>query len=247
MSLRALLLLVPALATAPAFAGPGGKGGTDVLHLTMRSAFDATGVVMTADGDVAASLRQQGNADIQKVMLEVSGLAPDTGYALFALLRGAMDPVEVLAFDTDADGAAALKLMKGGLPAELDPIADVLALEVRDDADQVVLDADLADPDSLQYLVKRALENEGVLADAAGSLFLKAGPGQTRFRLAASGLEPGAGYTLVVDGASAALTADDDGRLATRELPAGAPDALAIESVELRDGADQVVLSAELP
>jgi hypothetical protein len=247
MTLRSLLVLVPTLIATSALAGPGGGQGTDVLHLTVRSAFEATGVVTAADGAVSASLRQQGNADIQKVVLDASGLAPETSYALFALLRGAMDPVEVLAFDTDADGAATLKLMKGGLPVELDPIVDVLALEVRDGADQVVLQADLADPDFLQYLVKRALDNEGVDADAAGTLFLKAGPSHARFRLAADGLEPGAPYALVVDGTTAALTADDAGRLATRELPAGAPDALAIESVELRDGADQAVLSAELP
>jgi hypothetical protein len=246
MKLRALLLFVPALAAAPALAGPGGKG-TSVLHLTVRAAFETTGVAPDAAGDVAASLRRQGAADIQKVLFEVSGLAPDGSYALFALLSGAMEPVEVLAFDADADGAATLKLMKGGLPAELDPITDVLALEVRDGADQVVLEADLTDPDFLQYLVKRALDNEGVDADATGSLFLKAGPGQTRFRLAATGLEPGAGYTLVVDGMTAMLTADDDGRLATRELPAGAPEALAIQTVELRDGADQSVLATELP
>jgi hypothetical protein len=246
MKLRAALLIVPALVAAPALAGPGGKG-SDVLHLSVRASFQPREVAPGAAADVSASLRQQGAAHIQRVALEASGLAPDGAYALFALLRGALDPVEVLAFDADADGAATLKLMRGGLPAALDPIADVLALEIRDGTDQIVLAADLTEPDSLQYLVKRTLENEGVDADADGTLFLKAGPGQTRFRLAASGLEPGAGYTLVVDGATAALSAGDDGRLATRELPAGAPDALAIQTIELRDGADQVVLSAELP
>ena len=236
------LVLVPALLAAPALAAPGGKG-TDVLHLSVRSAFEGA----AGGGEVAASLRQQGNADIQKAMLEVSGLAAGTSYTLFALLRGAMDPVEVLAFDTDDDGAASLKLMKGGLPAALDPLSDVLALEIRTGADEVVLEADLESPDFLQYLVKRALENEGADDDAAGTLFMKAGPSQQRFRLVADGLEAGADYTLLVDGASATLTADERGRVETRERPAGAPELLAIESVELRDGADQVVLSAELP
>jgi hypothetical protein len=248
MRLLALLLLVPTLDASPALADPGGGNGTEVLHLTVRAELEPTGVAPDAAGEAAASLRQSGNADIQRLSLEVDGLAPDTSYNLFALLRGAMAPVEVLAFETDADGAASLKLMKGGLPAELDPITDVLALEVRDEVDQIVLDADLTSPDFLQYLVKRALDDEGVDADAKGSLFLKAGPGQTRFRLAASGLEPGADYALVLDGAElATLTADERGRLSTRELPAGAPDWLALESVELRDGADLTVLSTELP
>jgi hypothetical protein len=245
MRLIALLLLVPILAAAPALAAP---GGTDVLHLTVRTTFEPTEVAPEAAGDLAASLRQQGNADIQKLSLALDGLAPEAPYALFALLRGAMAPVEVLAFDADTDGAASLKLMKGGLPAELDPITDVLELEIRDQADQIVLVADLTNPDFLQYLVKRALDHGGVDADAKGTLFLKAGPGATRFRLAARGLEPGADYALVLDGvALATLTADEKGRLTTRELPDGAPDPLALESVELRDGADQVLLSTELP
>lgn len=247
MRLLTLLLLVPILAAASAHAGPGGNG-TEVLHVTVRADLEPSAVAPDAAGEVAASLRQQGNADIQKLSLDVDGLAPETSYDLLALLPGAMAPVEVLAFETDANGAASLKLMKNELPAELDPIHDVLALEVRDETDQIVLDADLTSPDFLQYLVKRALDNEGVDADARGSLFLKAGPGQTRFRLAASGLEPGADYALVLDGAElATLTADERGRLSTRELPAGAPDVLALESVELRDGADMTVLGTELP
>jgi hypothetical protein len=247
MRLHALLLLVPTLASAPALAAPGGNG-TDVLHLTVRTALDPTEAAPGAAGELAASLRQQGAADIQKLSLQIDALAPDAPYTLLALLRGALDPVEVLAFESDADGAAALKVMKGSLPAELEPITDVLALEVRDEADEIVLTADLTSPDFLQYLVKRALDNEGVDADARGSLFLKAGPGKTRFRLAASGLEPGADYALVLDGAElATLTADERGRLSTRALPEGAPDALALESVELRDGADLTVLRTELP
>src|SRR5574341_1498333 len=106
MKLRTLCLVLAAsgLLAAPMLAKPG--KGTDVLHLTARADFTDTGVEGGAAGDVSLSLRQQGNANIQKVQLEVSGLMPDTTYHLFALLRGAMDPVEVGMFDTDADGEA---------------------------------------------------------------------------------------------------------------------------------------------
>ena len=248
MTLQTTLLALSLALATPMLAAPGGQG-TDVLHLTVRSAFEGTGVVPDAAGDVTAMLRQQGAADIQKAQLEVSGLTPETGYALWALLRGAVDPIEVLAFDTDADGEASMKLMKGGLPAELDPLVDVLALQIRDGADQVVLEADLTDPDFLQYLVKRRLDNDGVDADAAGAIMLKAGPGKADVRLSATDLDPNADYALTLDGVEVeTLTSDGAGRVkAKRSLPGGPADALGIELLELRNGADESVLSTELP
>lgn len=248
MWLRTICVAVSLALAGPALAGPGGKG-TDVLHLTVRSGFEATGVEADAVGDVSASLRRQGNADIQKLEFEVAGLVPDSGYTLWALLRGAMDPVEALAFDTDGDGEASLKLMKNGLPMALDPLVDVLALEVRNEADEVVLDADLTDPDFLQYLVKRRLDNDGVDGDAAGGILLKAGPGKAQLRISAIGLDPNTDYTLVIDGAPlVTLSSDGAGRLKDkRDLPGGPADVLDIELLELRNGADQSVLSTELP
>lgn len=248
MRLQATLFVLSLALTTPVLAAPGGKG-TDVLHLTVRSAFAGTGADADAAGDVAAMLRQQGNADIQKLQLELSGLAPETGYELWALLRGAMDPIEVLTFDTDADGAASLKLMKNGIPAQLDPLVDVLALEVRDGDDQVVLDAELTDPDFLQYLVKRRLDNDGVDDDAAGGIFLKAGPGKAQLRVSAIDLDPNADYALTLDGVEVeTLTTDGAGRVkAQQDLPGGPEDVLDIELLELRNAADESVLSTELP
>jgi hypothetical protein len=242
-----LLALSLALAT-PALGAPGGKG-TDVLHLTVRAALEGTGVDADAAGGVAAMLRQQGNADIQKLQLEVSGLEPETDYTLWALLRGAMDPVEALGFETDANGEASLKLMKNGVPMALDPLVDVLALEIRNGADEVVLEADLTDPDFLQYLVKRRLDNDGVDGDAAGSILLKAGPGKAQLRVSASGLDPNADYALTLDGVEVeTLTTDAAGRLnAKRDLPGGPAEVLDIELLELLNAADESVLSSELP
>jgi hypothetical protein len=242
-----LLALSLALAT-PALAAPGGKG-SDILHLTVRVAFEGTGLDADAAGDVAAMLRQQGNADIQKLQLELSGLEPEADYELWALLRGALDPVEALGFEAGADGAASLKLMKNGVPMALDPLVDVLALEVRNGADEVVLEADLTDPDFLQYLVKRRLDNDGVDGDAAGSIMLKAGPGKAQLRLSAIDLDPNADYALTLDGVEVeTLTSDGAGRLnAKGDLPGGPADVLDIELLELRNGADESVLSTELP
>jgi hypothetical protein len=253
-----LLILAAALA-APS---PALGMGTDILHLTVIADLEPTGVDADAAGDFELMLRQQGGADIQKLELAVSNLVPETTYQLFVLLRGAVDPVEVHAFDTDVDGAASPKLMRvqhkvgvgpifpggGGFPAELDPLVDVLGLEVRDGADQVVLEADLSEPDKLHYLVKRKLTNDGVDADAAGWLFLKGSKDKSLFRMSAVNLDENADYTLAINGDELAiLSSDAAGRLKTKGLPDGAPDARGIEEIELRNSDGASVLSADLP
>jgi hypothetical protein len=265
MKLRTILLssclsIGTAALAAPPF--PVGGNGTNILHLTVIDDLERTGLDEDAAGDFELMLRQQGGADIQKLEIEVSNLAEEATYRLFVLLRDAMDPVEVLAFDTDADGAAFLKLMRvghakapgpifpggGGFPAELDPLVDVLALEIRDGMDQTVLETDLSDPHKLHYLVKRALDNDGVDDDAAGWLFLKGSANKTLFRLAAVNLDENADYTLAINGdALETFSSNGNGRLQIKGLPDGAPDALAIELVELRDADGVSVLSTELP
>jgi hypothetical protein len=247
------LLATPALA-APPFAG---KGGTDILHLSLRTDF-APAADPDATGELSAKLRQQGRADVQKLQLEVSNLEPDTTHHLFLQLRDVVDPVDVTIFDTDQNGEASLKLMHLGhnaasakkFPAGLDPLSDVLAMEIRNDADAVLMDADLTDPDRLQYLVKRRLTNTGVDEDAAGSLFMKESPKKVRFRLRAGNLDPNAGYTLAIAAGPTEtlvpVTTDADGELDLKELPDGAPTPFEMTGLELRLGTD-VVLSTTLP
>jgi hypothetical protein len=259
MILRTSLLALGCALAAPALAAPPFAGrGTDVLHLTLRTEFVAANPESDDAGSLSAKLRQQGRADVQKLMLEVAGLAPDAAHHLVLWLRDGVEPAAVLSFDTDENGEASLKLMHVGhndasgkkFPADLDPLSDVLAMEIRDEGDVVVLDADLKAPDWLQYLVKRRLTSSGVDTDAAGSLFMKENGTKVRFRLRAGNLDENAGYTLAIAaGLSETLvpvTTDAEGRLDLTELPDGAPAPFQMTGVELRAGSD-VVLSTELP
>ena len=258
MRLRTRLIALCFVLTTPALAAPGfaaGKG-TDILHLTLRTDLE-TNADPDAEGRLSLKLRQQGGADVQKLRLEASQLAPGAPYHLFVLLRGALDPIEVpVAFDTDEDGEASLKLMHIGhgnssakkFPAGLDPLTDVLAIEIRDDAGAIVLDADLTDPDWLQYLVKRRLDNGGGDTDAAGALFMKEHGSKVHFRLEAANLDPNADYTLAINGADIeTLPTDAGGRLDIKSLPGGAPAPFDMTQVELIDAFDMVVLSTVLP
>jgi hypothetical protein len=258
-------LLASLLLTAPAALAA--KGGTDVLHLSMSSDLVATAVDPDAEGKLSAKLRQQGKADVQKLTFGVEGLEPESTYHLFLLHRGEVDPVEVASFDTDVDGEAKLKLKHLGhkdhpnkkFPGPgFDPLSDVLALEVRNDVDDVVLDADLSTPDKLSYLVKRRLDNEGVDTDAEGRLFMKDKGTSSRFRLEVTGLDlaPDADYTLAIncDDVSVldceyveAFTADEDGKLDVKELPGTPPAPFQMTDLSLVDGNGDEVLRTDLP
>ncbi|MEN8161370.1 MAG: hypothetical protein ABFS41_14970 [Myxococcota bacterium] len=257
--LAALLLTAPAALAA--------KGGTNVLHLSLRSALVATDADPDAAGRLDVKLRQQGKADVQKLTFEVSGLEPDSTYHLFLLHRGEMDAMEVASFMTDADGEASLKLKHLGHKNQankkfpgpgFDPLTDVLALEVRDGGDGVVLEADLTMPDKLSYLVKRRLDNEGVDADAEGTLFMKDKGTSARFRLKVANLDlvPSADYTLAINCDDVSIldceyvetfTADEGGKLDVKELPGTPPAPFHMTDVPLVDGNGDVVLSTTLP
>jgi hypothetical protein len=258
-------LFVSLLLTAPAALAA--KGGTDVLHLSMRSELVATEVDPDAEGTLSAKLRQQGKADVQKFTFGVEGLEPDSTYHLFLLHRGEVDPVEVASFDTDADGKAKLKLKHLGHKDQpnkkfpgpgFDPLSDVLALEVRGGGDEVVLDADLTMPDKLSYLVKRRLDNEGVDEDAEAQLFMKDKGTSSRFRLKVTGLDlaPSADYTLAINCNDVSVldceyvevfTADEDGKLDVKELPGTPPAPFHMTDVSLVDGNGDEVLRTDLP
>ena len=263
MSLRRNLIALGLVLAAPALAAPFGGNGTDVLHLSLRSEF-----APEADADAAATLsaklRQQGNADVQKLRLEVSGLEPDTTHHLFLSVRDVLDPADVMSFDTDENGEASLKLMHIGhkdvpgkkFPVGLDPLSDVLAMDIRSEADLnvVLLDAELGDAalfDQFKYLVKRRLDpNPSVDADAAGNLLMKESTSKAQFRLRAGNLEVSTEYTLAffagLTETTFPVTTDENGEIDLKELPDGAPTPFQMTGLELRLGSD-VVLSTELP
>lgn len=261
--MRAQIWLVCIVAALLAAASSFAAKGTDILHLALRTHLAPTA---DAEGALTLKLRQQGGADVQKLRLELGGLVAEAPYQLFVLLRDATEWSYVSSFDTDEDGEASLKLMHIGhgnnpakkFPAGLDPLADVLAIEIRNDADAVVLDADVTDPHWLQYLVKRRLDNEGVDTDAEGALFLKEHGSKALFRLKAANLDPNADHTLAINCTDVAtltcayvetsLTTDADGRLDIKGLSGSMPPApFDMTQVVLIDDMGQAVLSTELP
>ena len=71
---------IAALTVTPLFAKPHG----DVLQFSIKEPMTNNGVEPSASGTVQASQSEQGNANNQKIAINVAGLTPNTGYSLFA-------------------------------------------------------------------------------------------------------------------------------------------------------------------
>lgn len=254
------VLLLAGLAWATPAAAPGGKG-TSILHYFVRKAMTNTGVAPGATGRVEAKQNQQGNAHNRQLDITLKGLTTNTTYWLLAVVADETNYTAVTDFMTDRKGAAALRYRKIGssqgkalgkgkspLPDVLDPLYDIRELAILNASTQTVLVADLTAPDSLQYLIKRALDNEGLEPVAAGSLQVKATVNKAEFRLAAINLSPNASYWLALNGGVVGTNASDaKGRWKLTTQLVNPLDVLAVRDVAVLDSTTNRVLSTELP
>jgi hypothetical protein len=231
------------------------KRGTDILHYFVRKAMFNTGVDSSAAASVNARQNQQGNANNQTLDITVKGLDTNTTYGLLALLDSDTNLTRIADFSTDAKGRASLLYRHLGnghglgrgklpLPDALNPVSLVRELAIFNANTQAVLTADMTAPDKLEYLIKRDLSTNSVVA----SLQIKANQKHTQFKLQASGLNPANNYLLVLNsGLPQAYTTDAKGRLLIKSPMETPTDILDLRSVALWDSASNSVLSATLP
>jgi len=256
------ITLVSALAINVALAK---KGGTNIYHYMVKTMLQANAVYdADAQGRLDVKIRQQGNADQTSLHLRLSNLDSNTTYTLLAQFVGESNATEVATFDTNAKGQADLDYAShgnsqgksrghghsGSLPAELDPLLDIVSLSIDNASTQTVLTADLDNPDLVQYLVKHVLDNDDVESNAFGVVMIKANNQKQQFRLQASGLTGNTDYWLVInesDTVTSITTTDAGGKLQINSLPGGAPNVLDIRSVELQNTSSNSVLSATIP
>jgi hypothetical protein len=231
------------------------KRGTDILHYFVRKAMSNTGLESSATAIINARQNKQGNANNQNLDITVKGLDTSTSYVLLALLDGDTNLTWITDFSTDTKGHASLIFRHLGngksvgrgklpLPDTLDPVSLVRGLEICNSSTQAVLTADMTAPDKLQYLIKRDLSTNEVVA----SLQIKANLRQTQFKLQASGLGPVNDYLLVLNGGQPqTYTTDAKGRLLIKSPMEVPTDILDLRSVALWDSASNSVLNATLP
>lgn len=213
------------------------------------------GVEPDADGMVSASQKTQGHANNQTLNIVLSGLDTNLTYNLVAIYDNDTNVVDLGSFTPDSKGKAMFNYRSLGnghgggkkslsLPDEVNPVSLILELDVVDTNMQVVLSADLTNPDHLKYLIKRNLRN----GDVRGSLMIQANPQKTQFRLLSTGLTPNADYLLAFNGEVVQTnTASSNGKLNINSLAETPPYILDVRTVELLDTSSNVVLQATLP
>lgn len=247
-----------ALVATPAFAAPHGRGGTDILHLSIKEAFTNDNVEPSAAGTVQLSQNQQGNANNQTMDISATGLTPGTNYTLVAVTTSNTTPTPVdTNLNTDANGNFVVHYRslgngKGGgkkntpLPDGLNPVSQVVELDIENAGGQPVLTADLRNPSSVVFLDKKNLtDNTG--GGATGVLQIKGNQNSTKFKLNAKGLTPSTDYALAFNGGVVQTnTADAKGNLKINSAPTPS-NILDLQTVDLLDPSSANVFHADLP
>jgi hypothetical protein len=232
------------------------KRGTDVLHLSTRTAFSAE-TNSTAQGQASLSRKEQGNAQHQTLDLNLTKLDAGATYLLLSLPLGETNYSYVTSFETDAKGRATVRYRaqstgQGGglgskkqpLPQAMNPVTALSQLAIANTATQVVATADLTTPDKLTYLVKRDLSTSVTEAN----LRLKANTKKATLKLTVEGLNPTNSYWLALNGTITENTsAAADGDLVIDRSFDDPLEVLGLRSIYLYDAQTNVVVGTVLP
>ena len=231
-------------------------GGTSTLQFNFVSAMTNPGVEPSASGTVNGKLNRQGNANNLRLKISLAKLDPNTAYQLIAYINNDTNSTSVTEFTTGSKGTFAVtyvqtkanaKSTEKLLPNALNPICGVREMDVVNGSGQTILRADLMNPDSLQYRLKRFMDNTGFIPAAVGALQIKATKQSTQFRLQVSGLTPSTDYLLTINGSVAQTPMTDSaGKLNLTTLPPGSTDVLDIDTLTLSDSyGSNVVLTTD--
>jgi len=213
------------------------------ISYSFKVATTNSGVEPNALGTVSGSLMRRGATDNQGLKITVSKLNTNTTYHLVAFLDGSAAATNVADFTTDRRGGSSITYANsthpGGqpLPAAVDPITNLRELDIVNTNGTTVMQADMTDPISFSYSVKRAMVNTGFLTGAGGVLQLRGSSRATTASVTATGLTQLASFQLLVNGSNATTKSSNRrGNLALAGPKAGLPLALDIRTVALADG-----------
>ena len=234
-----------------------GKGGTDILHWSVRKAMTNEDTNSSATAKVDLKQNTQGHANNQRIDLRIRDLNSNTNYQLWALIGDDTNYVHAADFTTDDSGDAKLKYMfvgssqgqgngkgKKSLPGDLNPISQITGLAIGNSSTQAVFTANLLAPDKLNYLIKRRLTEGDITAD----LRLKSTSSKLQFRLHVWGLSPTNEYRLAInDAVVSSASSATNGNLSFDSILVNAADILTVHSLSLIDSATNTVLSTTLP
>ena len=234
MSLSSLMVLA---GLSMVFAARGADSISDRFHTVMTN----PGVEATATGSVDGKLTTTLRADNEVLTVSLAGLLPTTMYQL-SITGNSGNSMNAASIITDATGAfhaiyAGGRSVRGGipLPAVMHPIRSLRELDVINAASQVVLRADLVDPDSLNFRATLAMQNAGFIPVASGSMRIHANPTEVDLQLSAKKLLPLTDYMFLVNGISIMTVTSNRGGSLRLKVVDSTLDVLDIRSLSLTD------------
>jgi hypothetical protein len=223
------------------------SGGSLAMNYTTTTAMVSTSApgfgVTEPTGEVTVRMNTQGSTSDQQIQISLAHLNPNTPYELDALVGDDTNGVSITNFVSSSKGSFNIVYMKNGntkttrpLPDALNPLCNVVELDILASGPEVILRGILTNPDAGQYAVRGAMTDPGLLPDASGTLLIQATAQSAQFQLKASGLTPNTNYRLVVnDTIGLPALSSSTGKLTLTNLPAGSPEVLDIQSVALAD------------
>ena len=221
----------------------------DSLSYSFNATMTNSGVEPTARATVSGSLTRRGTTDNERLTIRASKLQINTTYHLVAFLDDGTTSTAVADFTTDRRGAASIVYVRSSHPGAhpfpdvLDTLSNLGELDIVNAAGDNVLQADLTDPKSFSYSVRRAMDNTGIIAGAGGVLRLSGSTHATRATVTATGLTPATSYQLLVNGVSVTTkTSDRRGRLTVSGPRTGLEMVLDIRTVELADSTGAIII-----
>ena len=165
------------------------------------------GVEAKATGSVDGKLNITRRIDNEIFTVALSNLLPTTVYQLNVFIGDNVNSTNATTITTDATGSFFAiyvfgRRVRGGvpMPSAMHPIHGLRELDVVNAKSQVVLRADLVDPDSLKYQATLRMHNPGFLPTASGSMRIRANPTNVELQLTAMNLRPLTDYMFLVNG-----------------------------------------------
>ena len=216
---------------------------------TFRAPMTNSGVDPDARGTVQGSLVRRGATDNQRLTITATKLDSSATYHLSAFLDDSASATAVSDLQTTAHGASSVNYVKSSrpgahpLPSVIDPITELRELDIANTNGDTVLGADIRDPSSFSYSVRRAMDNTGAPAGASGVLRLTGSPRRTAASVTATGLTPLTSYQLVVNGVGTTTkTSTKQGKLTINGPKTGLPLVLDVRTVALADGTGTIIV-----
>jgi hypothetical protein len=224
---------------------------TNLERYSLRAVMTNNTVEPKARGTISGSLSSSGSVESQLLTISLTKLTTNTTYTLIAFVDASPTATVLTNFTTDRRGSFSVsywKRTKGTsrgqpLPGDVDPITNLRELDVTNAGGAIVLQAMVVNPDRISYLVRRNMDNTGLIPTAIGTLQISGSHQSTHLRLAATGLTPLTEYLIAINGNVVATnTSDTRGRVTLAKLPVGSPNFMDIQSVSLANSAGVIAL-----